>query len=754
MGTRAPSRTAAAVVAIGVAMAIVIGACQPVETETTLPPGTTIPPAGDEDALLAVPVLSGFEVATNLEFAPDGRVFVAEKSGIIKTFDSIDDPTPSIAADLTAPVRSTGDHGLLGLAVDPQYPARPYLYVLHTTDSTGLWGDGCGSGYGINGCVTGAKISRVELDENAQMVGQPTTLVDDRWCFQFSSHGVGDLGFLPDGSLVASAGEGSLWEGADYGQHGGQQLFPPVPILTPRNPCDDPPNGAGGAVDPVTSEGGAFRAQDLLTSGDPLNWNGAMVRIDPDTGQAPADNPLAGGDPADDAVLAHGLRNPFRFAVRPGTDEVYTIDVGYVRFEEIDRIVALDDVVENFGWPCHEGPEVQATFAALNNQMCPRITAPGAPSTLTDPWYAYPHLGGSAISGIAFVPEGRYPGLEGDLMFTDYVKGLTWAVDVAPDGSRRGTAVTVSSDDITVDLEAAPDGYVYALNFSDGTVDRLVDRSAAPIARLEASPIDGPLPLTVTLDASSSEDPDGATLSFAWDLDGDGEFDDATSPTTTLTATEAVNRDVSVRVTNSDGASSTATTTLYPGNTPPTVTIDVTSPLPWTANGDVTFSLQGSDAEDGVLPVENVSWSAEIHHCYTPDDCHVHPYTSAAGSLGATISGPSHGNPSYLQLVATATDSRGQRTTVRRDLQPATVELLVTSTPPGATISIGQEQHVTPFTFTAVRDDSLSLSVPTPQTIGGDDYQFSAWDHGGGQSHQYSATADATLHVTLVPSGG
>src|ERR687896_9280 len=56
-----------------------------------------------------------------LRWAPDGRVFVALKSGIINVYDSIDDPTPTVYADLRTNVDDFLDRGLLGLAVDPGF---------------------------------------------------------------------------------------------------------------------------------------------------------------------------------------------------------------------------------------------------------------------------------------------------------------------------------------------------------------------------------------------------------------------------------------------------------------------------------------------------------------------------------------------------------------------------------------------------------------------------------------------------------
>ena len=89
-------------------------------------------PAGFQDTI----AISGLTEPTNFAFASDGRVFVAEKSGMIKEFDSLSDNTPTIVADLRTDVYNYWDRGLLGMALDPQFPTgRPYLYVLYTRDA-------------------------------------------------------------------------------------------------------------------------------------------------------------------------------------------------------------------------------------------------------------------------------------------------------------------------------------------------------------------------------------------------------------------------------------------------------------------------------------------------------------------------------------------------------------------------------------------------------------------------------------------
>src|SRR5689334_16951119 len=51
-------------------------------------------------------IFTGLDHPTNVEFSPDGRVFVAEKSGVIKVFDSLTDTTPSVFADLRTEVHN------------------------------------------------------------------------------------------------------------------------------------------------------------------------------------------------------------------------------------------------------------------------------------------------------------------------------------------------------------------------------------------------------------------------------------------------------------------------------------------------------------------------------------------------------------------------------------------------------------------------------------------------------------------------
>src|SRR5262249_46669903 len=66
----------------------------------------------------------------------------------------------------------------------------------------------------------------------------------------------------------------------------------------------------------------------------------------------PHDNPFFGkAFGLNQLIWALGLRNPFTFAVQPGTGRIFIDDVGQNTWEEIDDGVAG----ANYGWPNSEG---------------------------------------------------------------------------------------------------------------------------------------------------------------------------------------------------------------------------------------------------------------------------------------------------------------------------------------------------------------------------------------------------------------
>jgi glucose/arabinose dehydrogenase len=704
-------------------------------------------------------VLGGLDQPVAVEFSSDGRVFVAEKSGLVKVFDDLSDATPAIFADLRTQVHNYWDQGLLALALDRDFPTRPYIYVLYTLDAAvggtpPRWNDDCPTPPGplADGCVVGGRLSRLEASGSV-MVGVEQILIED-WCQQYPSHSVGALAFGPDGALYVSAGEGASFGFVDWGQEG-----------NPVNPCGDP---GGSNPTPPTAEGGALRSQDLRTMGDPVTFDGAILRLNPDSGAGLPDNPLFGGAEGDDRVIAYGLRNPFRFAVRPGTDEIWIGDVGSRYWEEINLVGDTNDlVVENFGWPCYEGVDPQPGFAAADLEICENLYA--TPSAVTPPVFRYSRnekvvpgescpMGNAALAGLAFYPGGNYPPeYEGALFFADYVRDCIWVMFKDVNGNLDPTTRTtfLSGAANPVNLTRGPGGDLFYVDFDAGTIRRIqyFSENQPPLAGLQASPTSGPAPLQVDFDGSGSSDPNpGDSITYAWDLDGDGDHDDATGVNPLYTYTELGIYTVSLRVTDNHGATGTASILIQVANTPPTATILTPSPsTTWSVGEVIAFSGSASDFQDGTLPASALSWTLVLHHCATPTLCHPHPLVDYPGVSGGSFSAPGHEYPSTLELRLVATDSGGLRDEEAILLYPNSVELTFESNPAGLELVVGEVRQAAPFTRTAIVGSTISIGAPSPQSAGETVYEFVSWSDGGPQAHNLTAgTTPAAYTATFV----
>ena len=248
---------------------------------------------------------------------------------------------------------------------------------------------------------------------------------------------------------------------------------------------------------------------------DPTCLDGAILRVSPSTGLALPTNPNAGStDPNERRIIAYGLRNPFRFTIRPGTSEIWLGDVGWNTWEEINRIPSpTDSVVENFGWPCYEGVGRMASYDSANLTICENLYAAGT-GAVTAPTFTYNHSAlvvpgercpsGTlvAISGMAFYPEtgGTYPAsYRGALFFADYSRNCIWVMfkgsNGLPDPATRQTFVAGAAG--PVDLKVGPGGDLFYADLGGGTMRRIRSTSAgqAPTAVIQANPSSGVAPL-------------------------------------------------------------------------------------------------------------------------------------------------------------------------------------------------------------------------------------------------------------------
>jgi glucose/arabinose dehydrogenase len=178
---------------------------------------------------------------------------------------------------------------------------------------------------------------------------------------------------------------------------------------------------------------------------------GKLLRIDAD-GSIPSDNPYFDSQSGvARAIWASGLRNPFTFAVEPGTGRIFINDVGAAAWEEID----VGAPGANYGWPATEGP----TSAA----------------GVTTPLFAYRHdpasppgsgIGGfflgASIAGGSFYPAtGSFPAAyRRNYFFADYVNSFVGRLDTA-NGNAAYAFATLNGN--PVDMLVGQDGALYVL---------------------------------------------------------------------------------------------------------------------------------------------------------------------------------------------------------------------------------------------------------------------------------------------------
>ena len=142
-------------------------------------------------------------------------------------------------------------------------------------------------------------------------------------------------------------------------------------------------------------------AQDLGTLG------GKVLRIDPRTGQPSAGNPFAdAADPATRLVWSYGHRNVQGIAVRPGSGQVFTVEQGTRRDDEVNLSVAG----ANYGYdPDGPPPGPRGDY----DESVP-MTDPGIPGAVPAVWSSgNPTI---ATCGAAFLTGDRWGGYDGVLL--------------------------------------------------------------------------------------------------------------------------------------------------------------------------------------------------------------------------------------------------------------------------------------------------------------------------------------------------
>jgi glucose/arabinose dehydrogenase len=147
--------------------------------------------------------LTGLRFPVNMAWAPDGTLFFAEKElgNVRMVVDGSLAPEPVAHVDVSV----TSETGLLGLAVDPGWPAEPWLYLYYSDASDG-----------INRLIRVRVEDGGEVDRETLLDGLPTAS---------AYHNGGDMVFGLDGMLYLTIGDAHESERAqDPSDLGGKVL--------------------------------------------------------------------------------------------------------------------------------------------------------------------------------------------------------------------------------------------------------------------------------------------------------------------------------------------------------------------------------------------------------------------------------------------------------------------------------------------------------------------------------------------------
>lgn len=456
---------------------------------------------------------------------------------------------------------------------------------------------------------------------------------------------------------------------------------------------------------------------------------GKILRINRD-GTVPADNPFFGQTTGTNrAIWARGLRNPFTFAIQPGTGRVHINDVGQNTWEEVNNGIAGAD----YGWPATEGPQ------------------PPGVAGVTYPIYSYANAGSNcSIIGSAFynpsVPN--FPAnFDGAYFFGDYCGGFINTLSPPDYATVNAFATGISS---LVDIQIGDDGALYYLERGTGSVFR-VQFTANAVPAITEQPASQTVAAgqAVTFRVAASGVP---PLRYQWQRNG-ADIAGATAATYTIASVSASDNGAVFRaVVSNDFGSATsngATLTVLSNGAP---TAAITSPTSGTSYaGGQTFTYAGTatDPEDGALAASAFTWRVDFHH-----DDHIHPFVPATtGLTSGSFTIPDRGETSanvFYRVILTVRDSAGLAHTTSVDLIPRTSVIALATNPAGLSVTLDGQTATVPIT--GVEGVVRAIGAPSPQTIGGTTYEFVSWSDGGSATHEIvTPVPDATYTATFRP---
>lgn len=597
----------------------------------------------------------GFDVAA------DGRIFYILKKGEVWVWDPATS-TSSLALNYTSAggnhkVYTPFENGMIGVALDPQFPTRPYIYLHYTFTGSNPWGGGVGQQRVVRLSVTGNTINAASEEVLLQYDHERDAAIHSAGCLEFD--GVGNL-------YIATG------DNTNYGSGTATNPYAPIDERT-GNEIYDAQRSSGNTND--------LRGKILRIT--PSTWIGGGYTI-------PSGNLFAATSTTKPEIYVMGVRNPFQICVNPATGWLAWGDVGpdATATNPVRGPIGKDEInlatsAGNYGWPYVLGANLAyndydfttGLSGAKFDTLGPTNNSPNSTGMTTLPptrrallWMdknqitsEFPEFGtGNAtiMGGIFFrnnsssTTQNLLPEYFNNKLFMmDWTRNWVKLISLDQGGNllELDPFLPTHNWETPMAMRQAPDGTVYIMEWGSdqwgGSTSRIsriryTPAGRAPVAIVTADKDNGGAPLTVQFSGGSSYDPAGGSLSYSWNFDGTGTSS-ATNPSHTFSNNGVYQ--VLLTVNSTSGQSSTRSFPVTVGNNRPVV--DIVEPLDggffdW--EDFIAFQVNVTDAEDGATPSGGINCSDLVVSLLLGHDEHAHPSTpatSCTGTYQATAAG-------------------------------------------------------------------------------------------------------------------
>lgn len=685
-------------------------------------------PAGFNDQLF----LGGWNQVVGFTFDANGRMFVWEKAGKVWIVENgIKKSQPFI--DISEEVGDWRDFGMVGFALDPNFISNGHVYLFYVVDRHHLMKFGT-SQYSANtneyynatiGRITrytataGSNFSQINYSSRKILVGETKST---GMPILHESHGVGQIVFGTDGTLLASMGDGASYASADQGSAGETYW------QTALN------DGIISSQENV----GAYRCQ-MLNS-----LNGKIIRIDPNTGDGLPSNPYwDAGEPrsAQSRVWASGLRNPYRFAIKTGTGSpdrndgdpgIFFIgDVGWNTKEELNILTTKG---QNFGWPSYEGLDLQPAYN--NNTYKPSsFDRPKLDWRNGSPARGYINgaiynVGSALLSGFSFTGNASTGGFwytgssfpaeyRNTYFHADYGGG--WIRNISFDDNLNPTQVrsfVPNGSGAILYLAQQPfDDALLYVKYPDEIrrVSYSQSGNKIPTAIASSDKTFGVLPLTVQFKGDQSYDPENGNLTYLWEF-GDRTTSTSANPQKIFITSAASAYQVKLTVTDNAGAKNSTIILISPNNTPPVINSSTLSEINTFQVSGKTYLTLDCSASDNETPASQLSYSWQVALFHNE---HNHPEPPINLKTTSTVISPvgCDGATYWYRITLHVKDTQGLATTISKDIYPGCGGTPQSITFNGLSDKLNTD---TPFNINAVASSNLPVSyyvLSGPATI-------------------------------------